>query len=147
MRVLLNLTSAVALSLFAFAPVSVAHAGPRIPGGSYLDSCFSVSRSGSVLKATCGKVDGTFKKTSLNLADCERRSTISNINGVLSCDETDEHYQMPNGSWAVSCKDWSMRGPLLRATCGKIDGTWIVSTLDVRDCDGPVANRNGELVC
>jgi hypothetical protein len=99
MRVLLNLTSAVALSLFAFAPVSVAHAGPRIPGGSYLDSCFSVSRSGSVLKATCGKVDGTFKKTSLNLADCERRSTISNINGVLSCDETDEHYQMPNGSW------------------------------------------------
>lgn len=145
MRVL-KITSAVALSLFAFAPVTAANAA-RIPDGSYLDSCFNVSRSGTVLRASCGKIDGSFKRTSLNLADCERGSTISNTNGVLTCDESDEYYQMPNGSWAASCKDWSMRGPLLTATCGKPDGTFVVSTLDVRDCDGPVANRLGELVC
>jgi hypothetical protein len=143
---LFPLASAVALSLFAFAPVTAAYAA-RIPDGSYLDSCFSVKRSGSVLKATCGKIDGTFKKTSLNLADCERGSTISNINGVLTCDESDEYYQMPNGSWAASCTNWSMRGPILTASCGKPDGTFVVSTLDVRECTGPVANILGELVC
>jgi hypothetical protein len=146
MRTTTNPYKILTLCVLTFVFTDASSASDNFPRGSWSQSCSNPSMRGSVMRATCVKIDGTSAKSSLNLADCRRRSTVSNIDGHLACDRSDS-FQMPNGSWAASCKDWSMKGRLLRATCGKIDGTWIAATLDVGDCVGTVSNRDGRLKC
>ena len=146
MRTTIHPNAVLTLCVLTFAFIDASAASEKFPRGSWSQSCSNPSMRGSVLRATCGKINGTFVKTSLNLADCRKRSTVSNIDGHLACDRSDA-VQMPNGSWAASCREWSMKGPLLRATCGKINGTWIASTLDIGDCSGTVSNRDGSLTC
>jgi hypothetical protein len=143
---LLFVAATIMIASPAIFPVEASLAKHRLPAGSWMLSCTNASMKGSVLRATCGKINGTQAKSAVNMAECDRGSTVSNIDGHLACD-SGEIAQMPNGSWAKSCKDWGMKGPLLRATCGKIDGTWVASTLDSRECVGTVSNIDGKLKC
>ena len=54
----------------------------------------------------------------------------------------------PIGSYQKTCKDYKMAGYTLNATCRKMDGSWMNSSLDqAHGCVGDVGNVNGILVC
>ena len=56
--------------------------------------------------------------------------------------------QMPQGSYASTCKDSRMLGDSLVAFCRKNDGTWQTSELaEATRCTGDIQNNNGDLAC
>jgi hypothetical protein len=55
--------------------------------------------------------------------------------------------QLPQGSYASSCKDARMDGQTLIAFCRKPDGTWQTSALRTQQCTGDIQDVNGNLTC
>jgi hypothetical protein len=55
--------------------------------------------------------------------------------------------QLPQGSYASSCKDARMDGQTLIAFCHKPDGTWQTAALRTSQCAGDIQNVNGNLTC
>jgi CVNH domain len=55
--------------------------------------------------------------------------------------------QLPQGSYASSCKDARMDGQTLIAFCQKPDGTWQTSALRTQQCTGDIQDVNGNLIC
>lgn len=56
----------------------------------------------------------------------------------------------PGGSWLHSCfADFSMKGSVLTANCGAINGSFVSSFINVNKCNQPVAigNQDGHLIC
>lgn len=54
----------------------------------------------------------------------------------------------PDGSFTDSCQNIQVRNGDLRAQCRTANGNWNWTTLDdYEQCDGDIANLNGELVC
>lgn len=51
------------------------------------------------------------------------------------------------GSYRRSCENIEQRGPYLTAECGTVNGGLRRSSLDLRGCQGGVANSNGRLTC
>jgi CVNH domain len=62
--------------------VQPAHAQP-VPQGSYINSCRNIGMRGDRLFANCRRIDGTWRRTALDVADCV--GDIGNLNGRLSC--------------------------------------------------------------
>jgi hypothetical protein len=55
---------------------------------------------------------------------------------------------LPGGSWAETCTNPEMRGPILFAQCRMAGGGWNSTRLDMRACrSGRATNLNGALVC
>jgi hypothetical protein len=55
--------------------------------------------------------------------------------------------QLPQGSYASSCKDARMVGQRLIASCQKPNGTWHTSALRTSQCTGDIWDVNGNLTC
>ena len=56
--------------------------------------------------------------------------------------------KMPNGSWQKSCKNGTLNGSILTATCPDTSGHSITSSLDLNTCaPGDVFNNLGHLGC
>jgi len=56
--------------------------------------------------------------------------------------------QMPRGSWERTCRNATMRGPVLYARCDNGHGRWLSTTIDVRGCPGErIRNTWGHLTC
>lgn len=58
-----------------------------------------------------------------------------------------EAQSIPRGSYLRTCNDVERRGPYLYGVCQDMRGRWRETQLDLRGCNGPVANNNGRLVC
>jgi hypothetical protein len=56
-------------------------------------------------------------------------------------------HQLPQGSYASSCKDARMDGQTLIAFCQKPDGTGQTSALRTQQCTGDIQDVNGNLTC
>lgn len=122
------------------------------PGGSYTDTCRHIRYDGSTLTATCQERDGGWRNTWLPDADnCD--GSIANNDGQLECgfrrDRDWGHSDGgPSGSYERSCTNIRMDGYTLKATCQRRDGSWRWTSLeDAYDCNGRIANFNGQLVC
>src|SRR6266481_5448215 len=67
-------------------PVPVATPVSNLPpGGSYTQTCNSVSYNGGVLTANCQRIDGGFQPSTLNVGSNCPGGTVVNINGQLQC--------------------------------------------------------------
>ncbi len=119
----------------------------RAPRGSYRETCRDVNVEGSTLQAECRDHNGRWRYTELqNFHSC--RGDIANVNGMLRCRRgDDDHYDLPGGNWRFSCRNYRILGWTLSAECRDLSGYWRRSSIDLRQCDGDVANRRGRLVC
>ena len=142
----LSTCGAAALAVSTLAWMDVSAAAGELPRGSWTQSCSNASMSGPDLRATCSKIDGSSITTSRNVIECRKPVTLSNIDGQLTCDQT-KLVLMPEGNWIINCRGSSMKGPVLQASCGKIDGAWATTSIDVRTCDTTINNINGILIC
>lgn len=59
----------------------------------------------------------------------------------------DEFYYLPEGSWYESCRDTSVYGDWLYASCINWQGDWRANAVRWSDCDSDLWNYDGELYC
>ena len=66
-------------------PVAATPVSNLPPGGSYTQTCNSVSYNNGVLTANCERIDGGFQPSTLNVGSNCPGGTVVNINGQLQC--------------------------------------------------------------
>ena len=128
------------------------------PTGSYLQSCRDASTNGSTLYANCRNSYGEWQ--SVTLPDYQRcRGDIGNENGALRCDMRGNDYQpapqitwqngVPAGSYAQTCRDISVNGATLEATCQQRNSdNWTRTALqNFNQCTSGIENIDGQLEC
>jgi hypothetical protein len=127
---------------FALAIGAIAAQAQQAPTGSYQKTCSNVTVSGTTLNATCKTFNQQDSKTDLPyFASCV--GDIGNINGTLAC-------AGPNGSYALTCVDATVKGNTLSASCRKINGQMQNTSLqnfqgfqgNISNCDGTLRNGN-----
>lgn len=157
-----SLTAAMAIcaALGAASLISgTASARGYMPGGSWSESCWDANTSRGQLTATCRDDRGRSRNTSASLGGCDE---FENQNGNLVCasyggngrgDGNGNGYgrggnqdRLPAGAWDASCRDASVRGDTLYATCQTTQGRFRDSSLNLRGCSN-VENNDGRLVC
>jgi hypothetical protein len=114
------------------------------PQGPYRQTCSSIRIDGSLLKANCQRMDGTWRNTALDLRGCDSR--VFNDDGRLRCGGQGGPSSIPPGSYARSCTDIRVRNGTLHCECRGNDGRWYRNDVPVRACSRFV-NRNGRLGC
>ncbi|MFO1056993.1 MAG: CVNH domain-containing protein [Dongiaceae bacterium] len=123
--------------------------GGQMPGGSWQQTCRNSNVQGNTLYASCQKMNGGWRDTSINYRQCNNWK-VANDNGQLVC-ESDYNGgggQMPGGSWQQTCRNSYVQGNTLYASCQRRDGGWRDSSLNYRQCNNnKVANDNGRLIC
>jgi hypothetical protein len=129
----------------------------NFPGGSWRQSCRDARMEGrDTLRAECQRRNGTWNRSSIDIDRCGQGGTVANNDGNLVCQSQGggstqgNNQNFPPGSWRQSCREARMEGrDTLRAECRTADGRWNRTGIDTDRCgrNGPVANRNGELVC
>ena len=126
------------------------------PGGDYKLTCRDIRRDGNVLKASCQKMDGGWRSTSLDTRNC--RSQIVNDDGYLRCTQGGGAYgRPPGGGWEggippgdyrQTCSDIRVNGQRLDASCQKVDGSWRKTSLEnFSRCGDRISNVDGRLRC
>jgi hypothetical protein len=128
------------------------------PSGSYQQSCRNVGTNGSTLYANCRNSYGEWQ--SVTLPDFQRcRGDIGNDNGTLRCDMRGNDYQpapqnnwqngVPAGSYAQTCRDISVNGSTLEATCQQRNSdNWTRTALqNFNQCTSGIENIDGQLEC
>jgi hypothetical protein len=127
------------------------------PRGSWERTCNNARMDGPILRARCDNGRGRWLYTSIDVRGCPGER-LRNTWGRLTCAAggyRGDGYRgdgwsggMPGGSWARTCRNADMRGPVLTAVCESRYGGWRPSSINVRQCDGRrVENRDGRLVC
>lgn len=67
---------------------------------------------------------------------------------LVSLGATPAQAQMTGGSYLQTCTDVRASGDRVVATCRRSDGSWQRTSInDVHNCNGGIANANGQLVC
>ena len=67
---------------------------------------------------------------------------------LVSLGATPAQAQTPGGSYLQSCTNIRAFGDRVVANCRRPDGSWQRSAIDdVQNCNGGIANANGQLVC
>mgnify|MGYP001291939545 CR=1 FL=1 len=117
--------------------------GP-LPRGSWKMSCRDGRMVDGMLIANCQKRNGKWTLSSIRIDKC--RGDIANDNGRLVCDRGRE-WQLPPGSWKMSCRDATVVGNRLYADCRRMNGKWRETEIRLDRCRGPIANMDGRLVC
>jgi hypothetical protein len=138
--------------LFALAASAALPAAAEGPPGSYQGTCTNVhvqkllGGPGKNLTASCQKLNGKSVDAVLALP-CD--GDIANKNGKLVCTSHPNPFAPPPGTYVQSCKNASMAGPILRASCKAIDGSRIDTTINTLDCRGRDigVKPNGKLTC
>jgi CVNH domain len=176
MRVqILSVMASMAIA-FAFAPASPAQEG--VPYGSYQQTCQDIRSNGDRLSARCQRVDGGWNDTSLDFRNCRGEVVNDNGNlrcggenrGYDNRDAYDNRgydnraYDnhgygdnrgygrgeggLPRGDYKRTCRNMSVNGDRLYATCEKVDGGWRSTSLKHFDrCQSMIVNDNGSLRC
>lgn len=145
------LLAALAVSMLGTA----AHAA-NPPRGTYLETCRNVNVDGARLNAECLRTSGKYRKTWMDgYRYCA--GNIANEDGVLVCQGgrlTEEEAggpggrgAMPAGPWRETCRDAVLEASILRAICQDRKKAWRTTFLDMRTCNGDVANVDGQLTC
>jgi hypothetical protein len=108
---------------------------PAMATGQFGKTCQDVQLNGSILSASCKRIDGTYEATKIDLDNF-----IGNLNGTLSWDD---HL------FSLTCKDvglsqsLSTREYVLNAQCEKVDGkTYVPTEINL---DEDIANIDGLL--
>lgn len=104
--------------LFTFATASA-----EVPRENWSETCKDASISEGVLSATCTGMDGSEYQTSI-----DTNMFIGNIDGTLM--SADSSGEIPRKDWSKTCKDASMSGGTLSATCTRMNGSEIPSSID-----------------
>ena len=112
----------------------------KLPGGSYKKNCKNSVTKGSFLYADCKKTNGDWRGSSINYKECD--NDIWNDNGRLRC-----KYELPGGSYKLSCRDIRVDGKYLKAECKKTNGLWRYTDIKYSNCDDGIINDNGRLKC
>lgn len=133
--------------------------GQALPGGSWRSSCRNAREVGSILYADCDEGNGNFMSSRVNTANCGDDG-VRNLSGTLACaDRRDEDgdrgnrgesnpiANLPLGSWRTSCRNAYQTGHVLYAQCNNGAGGWQNTSIDLRQCRGPLGNDHGNLVC
>ena len=121
--------------------------GRTLPRGSWRASCRNASKSGGTLYAQCDNGSGGWNNSSMDLDDCPTR-LVGNNHGSLYCEYSLAGRVLPGGSWRGSCRDASLQGMRLYATCQDAAGSWVQTSLDTGNCpNGTINNSNGQLTC
>jgi hypothetical protein len=119
----------------------------QMPGGSWQQTCRNSNVQGNMLYASCQRMNGGWRDSSINYRQC-RNFAVANDNGNLVCESNSNNGWMPGGSWQQTCRNSSVQGNTLYASCQKMNGGWRDSSINYRQCsNGAVANDNGNLVC
>jgi phage tail protein X len=67
---------------------------------------------------------------------------------LLSLGATPAEARTPGGSYLQTCTNVRAHGDRVVATCRRSDGRWQRTAINnVRNCNGGLANANGQLVC
>jgi hypothetical protein len=109
---------------------SLASLPARAQESSFQSSCTNISVVGATLSATCRRVDGSFNRTSIVLRG------IANVNGRLMLTQPDDP-----ATFQDSCQNIRVIGDTLTATCRKIDGAFVQTSVLIPN----IANANGHL--
>jgi hypothetical protein len=121
--------------------------GRTLPRGSWRASCRDASKSGGTLYAQCDDGNGGWHSTTLDMDDCPSR-LAGNARGNLYCEGGLNGGALPSGSWRSSCKDASMSGSMLSASCDTGSGSWHSTSLDTSLClNSSIGNSGGNLYC
>jgi hypothetical protein len=114
-----------------------------VPGGDYQLTCRDIRTDGYMLKASCQKVDGGWRSSSLDTRNC--RSQVVNDNGHLRCTQAGG---IPPGDYRLTCENIHVNGQRLDASCQKEDGSWRKTSLDnFYRCGNRISNIDGNLRC
>lgn len=118
--------------------------GAAPPGGSYQQSCRDVWIDSGTLHASCRNRGGNWMTSDLpNVSQC--RGDIQNQEGQLRCNRGGD---APKGSYTSSCRDISVDGNTLHASCSNGSGAWIPGAIvGFAACQGDIFNFNGALLC
>jgi CVNH domain len=139
------------------------------PYGSYQQTCRDIRSDDDRLSARCQRADGGWNDTSLDYRNC--RGEVINDNGNLRCGGDNRGYDnrdydnrgydnrgyhsggrweggLPPGDYKRTCRNMSVNGDRLYATCERVDGGWKNTTLKHFDrCQSKIVNDNGNLRC
>ena len=96
---------------------------------SFQNSCSNITISGTTLRASCRRIDGTYDSTSIQINGIEKKNGSLQVTGASP------------SSYQKTCRDIGVNGDVLAATCKKIDGSWQLSSVQVPG----IANINGVL--
>jgi hypothetical protein len=127
------------LSLALFTSLSLV--AQSAPAGSYQKTCKDAKFAKNNLTATCKTGNGGGYAAPSTLADAAGCvGDIGNVHGTLVCTGA-------VGSYYLSCKDSSVVGSTLTATCKKKDGSWAApsSLSNFQGFDGSINNCDGQL--
>jgi hypothetical protein len=157
----MKLLAALAIALLFTAGISSqASAQTYEPQGSWQMSCRNPHMQGSTFRAQCRRDDDSWSRSSIDVNQCPS-GMIANINGTLACEgngyrgnyqrgsnQWNANNRLPGGSWSMSCRNASMRGNALSASCQDGRGDYLTSSVDMTRCaQNLFANNNGYLVC
>lgn len=142
--------------------------GAYLPPGGWRSSCRDAREDGRMIYADCDDGRGNYRSTSVDTTACPR-SEIVDTAGRLYCinhpgngNDNDDRYgngngnhygngnrytTLPSGSWRTTCRNGSISGTILHAQCLNSGGNWVGASFDLRSCNGPLGNNNGQLVC
>ncbi|WP_369827719.1 CVNH domain-containing protein [Collimonas sp. PA-H2] len=127
-----------------FLHAAAAHAEPA-PGGSYLQTCHNIQRSGNFVSARCASERWGDKNTQIDLRRCARNHTgLSNLNGGLVCEGP-----LPPGSYLKTCHAVFIMDNRLQASCKTEGGAgdYRSNSIVFKGCNQGFRNADGRLVC
>jgi hypothetical protein len=118
------------------------------PSGSWQWSCRNANVSGRRFTATCTANNGRWVTSSIDLNRCPSR-LVGNSNGQLFCEGGGSGFSgnLPGGSWRRSCRNPSIQGYVVRASCSSGRG-FTQTSFHMRNCPGwTLGNSGGRLFC
>lgn len=132
--------------------------GTPAPPGSYRQSCERIAFENGVLTAACRTPYGDRRVSSLRAASCGPGTDIANLDGTLACQAggagTYGSYggygeRPPPGSYVATCRDISVEGGWLKATCQDRWGNWRPTSTTLMGCrpGADIINDNGTIDC
>ncbi|MBN3873860.1 MAG: CVNH domain-containing protein [Nostoc sp.] len=124
------MTLAACGAIIATIPINAAFAAPTDPS-SYPASCRNIRVTGATLTASCRKINGTYNSTSILIRG------IFNGNGILLYSGNPRSAS----SYQNSCRNISVAGATLTASCRRINGTYNSTSILIKG----IYNNNGVL--
>src|ERR1700690_3892516 len=114
------MTNAISKRMIPVAAIALCFAASGVQAqsaSSFQNSCSNISVTGATLKANCRRINGAYNVTAIAIRGVE------NIDGSLKVTGTGA------SSFQRTCQNIGIVGDVLSATCKKIDGSLLLSSL------------------